>query len=312
MEDRKIGVILDDLLQSCIDSLSAADKISKGKTYKALDAASKSAFIKCQNELLKTSENSEKERDNCLNEKSKDLNKMKAALTKQLTALDNLEEINGRMHVLEDADVEKNLAEFLTATKTLKNLEADLKKLETSFDSVLKKLKKAEVAAKDSSLKAIFGGGIGAIALCLTPFGPGIALSAATVVFVSNTAVGQVLNGNEPSTVKQGTSLASAAGPLAKLFKSTPKSFGPVLYVATTTVNIGEAFSNVNEAVQLKKEIKSLLASIKSLTPKFEKAFATFATWGDATQKTISTALAGVRSFKPKKGAFHKLPSMLK
>lgn len=312
MEDRKIAVILDDLLQTCIDSLADAKKITSGKTFKAMDSATKSKFNKCQDTLLTTTENTENERDNCLNGKAKDLSKMKSCLQKQLDALDNLEEFNGRMQVLEDKAVEATLAAFLAIIVLVRGANGDLVVLQKRFLALAKKVEKAIKATRDAKIKGMLGAGLAAIGICLVPFGAGIAMVGGITLVGIEVALGYALKGNEETTVKKSWNVASGAGAVADGLDKMPKSFGPMMILATGAVDIREAFLNQKELDAFQKEIKAVSAEMKKKLPKAAKQFKELEKMAKKTKADVTSAIASVRSFKPSKGAYHKLPGLMK
>lgn len=312
MEDRKIAVILDDLLQTCIDSLSDAKKITNGKTFKALDSATQNKFNKCQDTLLTTSEDTEKERDNCLDGKSRDLTKMKSCLLKQLDALDNLEEFNGRMQVLENKAVEATLAAFLAIIVIVRGANGDLLVLQKRFLALSKKLEKAIRATRDAKIKGMLGAGLAAIGICLVPFGAGVALIGGITLVGIEVALGAALKGNEETTLKKSWSVASGVGSVADGLEKMPKSYGPVMILATGAVDLREAFLNQRELDAFQKEVKAVSAEMKKKLPKAAKQLRELEKMAKKTRADVTSAIAAVRSFKPKKGIHHRLPGLLK
>jgi len=312
MEDRRIAGVLNDLFDACFDANKAANSIAGGKTFKALDSSTKSTFNKYWDTMLAATEAAENERSRCLDGKAKDLNTMKTLLTKQLDALDTIEDITGRMQVLEDKALDAILAAFLAMLVLTQGANGDLLLMQKKSHALLDKMAKAIRACRDARIKMQLGAGMAAIAICLVPLGGGIAVIGGIALFGVETALGYALAGNEETKVKKAWNLASGVGAMADGLDKMPKSFGPAMILATGAVDMREVFKNERDLAAFQKELKSLSADISKLAPKAGKQFRELEKLGQKIGKELPAAISAVKSFKPTKGKYHSLPSMLK
>ena len=312
MYDPIINSILNDLDDSCADCIHTANGLKRTNTFKSLDNGSKSSLNNAVTTLQRKISLTATEIANCYDGKAKDLNKLKACLTSELDALDSLEEINGRLQVLEDAQLEAKLLLFLAAASQCVGYTAQLRDLQNKFNAVAKKVEKAIKGCRDARIKGILGAGLGAIGICLIPCGAGIAFWGGITLAGVETGLGNALNANEETSIKKAWNKASTAGAVADGLGKMPKSFAPAMIIVTGAVDLREAFATDKELETVRKELSKIMADIKLLAPKLSKMYLEFQKQAKATEKSYKAAVAGVRSFKPTKGKIHTLPSLMK
>lgn len=312
MYDDRVTQLLGDLDDTCASSMYEANKLARKAIFKHFDASAKSSLTTAIATLKKTMAATAVEFDRCYDGKAKDLNKFKACLSKELDALDNLEEIQGRMHVLEDKALDVVLAAFLVPVASISGANGELSALLRRMNALSAKLQKAIKTVRDVKIKGAVSAALAGIGLCAGSLGSAVVITVGVSSFAINQGLSMTLNGNEPNDVKKTMTAAKGGSTVAKALGKFPKAFGPVLNLASGVVDIREVFISEQAMADVQKEIKALDKEFKKLLPRVAKQFDDLEKLALSTEKALSAALSGVKAFSPTKGKVHTLPNLMR
>ncbi|MFN3823821.1 MAG: hypothetical protein ACK4RN_07575 [Pseudorhodobacter sp.] len=311
VEDRKIDWLLEDMESELGEALALSDKLFRSASLRHAAQGKRNlsdASAQCDRAFIAY----EKEYVLCAKGKSTDIAKLRKLVSALLDALDDLHDMNGRILVLEKADVDAKLFSFLSVLGQIVGYGGEFNKLIRDMESLHGKLEKAIKAVRDVKTKAMVAGAIAAIGICLTPLGA----TAAVIVTISAFAVGQALDsaldGNVDSDVKKTWDKVSKLGDAADLIGDMPKAFGPVMVLLSSGVDLAECFANEREKDAVLKEIKDLKGRIEKLGPPYAKMYRDMLKKGNETMSNLTKAARDADSFKPVKSKSQTLPSLLK
>ena len=203
LSDRKIAILLDDLLQDCLDAIGTAKGLRRRAIGKVMGSATAKRFEGCMDAVLRSSGAVEAERDRCLAGKASNLKAMRGLVQAQLDALDNLEEFNGRVQVLEDAMMTASLADFMALIVMVQGVSMALVRLQRRLEALRDKLAKAIRNIRDAKIKAMVGAAIAAIGVCIVPMGPVVVFIGGMTLVGADIAVDMALQGSEESKLKK-------------------------------------------------------------------------------------------------------------
>ena len=298
VSDSKVTVMLDDLSTECYDSLEAADRLHRSKAFNALDSSTKSRQKKFSDILRKTVAALDDERYRCADGVAKDTRALKKWVSNSVSALDNLEESNGRMQVLEQTMAHAHVTKLQLLIPLILGENGKLALLQRRLHALQKKLEKAIRACRDAKIKTMIGAALGAIGICLGAIGWPIAVGAALVAVPVGMVVSATFSGNEESTFKKTMSTSLTVGRVVAPLNSMTKSFGPVSQIATTGLNLGSVFANESEKKAVITEIKKLNAEIKKVAPTAAKQYQTLDKLAKECDRQLRRAVSSVKSLR--------------
>ncbi|MFN4170867.1 MAG: hypothetical protein ACK4GW_03840 [Pseudorhodobacter sp.] len=311
LKDSKIIVLIDDMEEEVADALETAVKLSRSSALKhapqgkrALSAAESTtdrAYVAYEREYVL-----------CEKGKSTDIAKLKKLISSLLDATDDLIEINGRIEVLEDADLDAKLFLFLTLLGQVVGYNAQMRDLMRDLESVHKKLEGAIKGIRDAKTKAMFGAALGATVVCITPLGATVAVLATIGAVVAEQALDAVLDGNVDGDVKKSWDKVSKIGDAADTIANFPKAYGPVMVLINGAVDIADCFGTIREKDAFVAEAKAVKAKIDKLAPAYAKMYREMDKKGKEVMTKLTKAARDVNSFKPGTSKTHNLPNLLK
>lgn len=296
--DRKVAVMLDDLSTECYDSLEESDRLHKSKTFKALDSGTQSRQKSFSSILRKTVAALDDERYKCEDGKVKDTSVLKKWVSNSVSALDNLEESNGRLQVLETTVAQESVNKLLLLIPLVLGENGKLVVLQRRLNALFKKLEKAIRACRDAKIKTMIGAAMAAVGVCLGSIGAPVAIGVALVAVPVGMVVSATFNGNEESKFKKTSATALTAGRVVAPLSSMTKAFGPVSQLATTGLNLGSVFANESEKKAVMAEIKKLSADIKKIAPAAAKQYQLLEKAAKESNKQLGLAVSSVRSLR--------------
>lgn len=298
VENSKVAGLLDDLEDDGTDADDTADKLSKGKAYKAMGANAQRLFNADWDGLLSAMEAVLAEREVCEKGKAKDTRKLKAAVQAMLIKLDACEDANGRLEVLEDAATNTQVTLALASITACLGVAPKLALVQKDLADLYKRLGKAIIAARDAKVKAAVTAASGAVGVCLASFGAPVAIVGGIALFSAETAIGAAFNGTEDSVVKKTWGVTSGAITAADALGRLGDAFGPAVVLTAGAVDIGECFAAENEKAALFDAITRMKREFDTTMAQCAKELSTLGKVCAEAQKALRDAIAAVNAVR--------------
>jgi hypothetical protein len=279
LEDRKVAGMLDDLLEDTCDCTETAEKLSRSSILRSC-APVQSALTAGFRTLDGAMQKAETERGVVLDGKAKDLRKFKGYVQTQVDALSDLETLNGKAEVLEDAAVNASTTAALASITAVLAIAPKVALVQRDLGDVRNQLAKAIIAARDAKVKA-------AVA------------AASAAMFTAESAIGAAFNGNEESTAKKTWNAASGAAAAADGLYGLPAAFGPALVLVGGAVDISECFAAERDKADLMAKITALSREFKGTIAQAARDLETLGKTCATARKALLDAIADVKSFRP-------------
>ena len=300
LDDRKVAGLLADLMEDTCDCVDNADKLSRSTILRSCTEV-KTALATGMRTLEGAMDKAENERGTVLNDKAKDLRKFKGYVVAQLAALDDLEVLNGKAEVLEDAAVNAATTAALASITAVLAIAPKVALVQKNLDELRKLLEKAILAARDAKVKTAVAAASAAIGVCLTPFGTVVGVVGGIALFTAESAIGAAFNGNEESTVKKTWNAASGAAAAADGLYGLPAAFGPALVLVGGAVDIGECFAAERDKADLMAKITAMSREFKGTIAQAASDLETLGNMCAAARKSLLDAIADVKAVRPPK-----------
>ena len=311
LEDNKIKVLIDDLESEIEDAFTTVGKLTNSASLKNAPKGGRNLDI-AEMALGKAFDAYEREYSLCVKGKSTDIAKLKSLVSTLLDKLDDLQEMIGRVEVLENAEMNARLLLLMTLLGQVVGYGGEFNKLIRDMESLRSKLQKAIKAVRDVKTKTMVTGAIAAVGICLTPLGATAAVLVAITGFAVGQALDSALDGNVDSDAKKTWDKISKVGDAADTIGKMPKAFGPVLTLISSGVDLRECFTNERDKQAVEKQIKDLKTRIDKLGPPYAKMYQEMSKKGSEVMSKLTKAASDVNSFRPSKPKAHTLPNLLK